>query len=315
MISTDDILAARPAKNDVDESRPYAFLAEPERTATGEVEDVATIFLTNRECPFRCLYCDLWKNTTDDQVAVGAIPSQIEFALQQLSPAQHIKLYNSGNFFDPQAIPRDDWPAIARLVEPFQSVIVENHPKLCDDACLRFRDLIDRPLEIAIGLETVHPEILPRLNKQMTLDGFERAVTFLRRNDIAVRSFILLRPPWLDEQAGIDWALKSVETAFEFDVGCCAVIPSRSGNGIMDRLQTDGEFEEPCLASMESVLEAGINLRRGRVFMDLWDANRFASCGDCVTQRIDRMQQMNLMQSVLPPVKCECNRVARHSVS
>lgn len=307
MISTDDILAARSTKNAVEQSRPYAFLVEPERTASGEVEDVATIFLTNRECPFRCLYCDLWKNTTDERVPVGSIPAQIEYALQQLPPAQHIKLYNSGNFFDTQAIPREDWPAIARLVEPFQSVIVENHPKLCDDACLRFRDLIDRPLEIAIGLETVHPEILPKLNKQMTLDDFERAVTFLRRNQIAVRSFILLRPPWLDEQAGIDWALKSIESAFDLDVGCCAVIPSRSGNGIMDRLQMDGEFEEPCITAMETVLDVGIGLQRGRVFMDLWDADRFASCAKCVAKRIDRMQQMNLTQTVLPAVDCDCS--------
>lgn len=307
-ITTADILTARPAKNAVDASRPYAFLVEPECTASGSIEDVATIFLTNRECPFRCIYCDLWKNTTDDRVPVGAIPAQIEYALQRLPEARHIKLYNSGNFFDSQAIPRDDWPAIARLVEPFESVIVENHPKLCDDACLQFRDLIGRPLEVAIGLETVHPEILPRLNKQMTLDEFATAVTFLRGNDIAVRAFVLLRPPWLDEAAGIEWALKSIGTALGLDVGCCAVIPSRAGNGLMDELAESGEFAEPSITSMETVLETGLELQRGRVFMDLWDAERFADCALCATPRIDRLQRMNLTQTILPPVQCSCSQ-------
>jgi archaeosine synthase beta-subunit len=119
-----EILAARGPKNRVDLYVPWAFFAEPERTATGEIALVATIFLTNRECPFRCLMCDLWKNTTDEPVPRGAIPAQIDHALARLPPTRQIKLYNSGNFFDPLAIPREDYPAIADRVRGFENVIV-----------------------------------------------------------------------------------------------------------------------------------------------------------------------------------------------
>src|SRR5262245_15239857 len=139
---TAQILAARGPKNAVDPQRPYAYLVEDECSASGEVVPVATLFLTNRECPFRCLMCALWQNTTDETVPVGAIPAQIDFALSQLPPARQIKLYNSGNFFDPQAIPREDFPAIVSRVRGFENVIVENHPRLCGDDCLRFRDLL-----------------------------------------------------------------------------------------------------------------------------------------------------------------------------
>ena len=83
-----EIVAARPEKAAVDPAEPYAYLVEPERTARGTVEDVATVFLTNRECPFRCLMCDLWKHTTDETVPDGAIPAQIDFALDRLAPAR-----------------------------------------------------------------------------------------------------------------------------------------------------------------------------------------------------------------------------------
>ena len=33
----------------------------------------AVVFLTNRECPFRCVMCDLWMNTLDETVPRGAI--------------------------------------------------------------------------------------------------------------------------------------------------------------------------------------------------------------------------------------------------
>src|SRR5687768_5477564 len=78
------ILAHRPVRNSVTPQRPYAFLLERERGETGEVVRVATIFLTNRECPWRCLMCDLWKNTLADTVPVGAIPEQIHFVLAEL---------------------------------------------------------------------------------------------------------------------------------------------------------------------------------------------------------------------------------------
>jgi radical SAM enzyme (TIGR01210 family) len=306
VITTAEILAARPARNTVDPDIPYAFLVEPEQTAAGRIEDVATIFLTNRECPFRCLMCDLWKNTTTDTVPTGAIPRQIDYALSRLPAASQIKLYNSGNFFDKRAIPPSDHAAIARRLQPFHTVIVENHPRFCTDACVQFANQIDGQLEVAIGLETIHPRVLPRLNKQMTLDDFDRAAAFLRGNDITVRAFILLRPPYLTEQAGIDWAIRSIEHAFSVGVGCCAVIPTRVGNGIMEQLQANGNFTPPTLRSLELVTETGLSLQAGRVFADLWDIENLVACNRCGPRRIGRLKQMNLTQQTPPPVKCEC---------
>jgi len=305
-ITTAEIVAARPSKNAVDPRRPYAFFVEPEATALGSIEDVATIFLTNRECPYRCLMCDLWKNTTDDAVPPGAIPEQIDYALARLPNATHVKLYNSGNFFDAKAIPPGDHAAIADRVRGFSTVIVENHPQLCTDACARFRDRLGMSLEVALGLETVHPRVLPALNKQMTLADFDRAVHLLLRDRIAVRAFILLRPPTLDEDEGVQWALRSIEHCFALGVGCCAVIPTRAGNGIMERLERDGLFAPPRLDSLERVLEAGLRLGRGRVLVDLWDVEKLASCPRCGPPRMERLRSMNLTQRVAPSIACDC---------
>ena len=303
-LTTREILELRGPKNDVDENVPYAFFTEPEYSARGRVEDVATIFLTNRECPFRCLMCDLWKNTTDETVSAGAIPRQIDYALERIPPAQIIKLYNSGNFFDRNAIPRKDHAAILQRVKSYDRVIIENHPRFCDQVCVDLAEQIDGQLEIAIGLETIHPEVWPRLNKQMTPDDFRRAVEFLVAAGIDVRTFILLRPPFLSEDEGVEWALKSVEFAFDCGVNCCAVIPTRGGNGSMEQLAAAGQFAPPEFSSLEHVLAAGLKMQRGRVFVDLWDAEQFCSCKSCMRPRIDRLNEMNLTQVVLPRVVC-----------
>jgi radical SAM enzyme (TIGR01210 family) len=307
-----DVLAARPPKNRIDPWQPYAFLVEPERSAAGSVDDTMTIFLSNRECPFRCTMCDLWKNTLDERVPLGAIPAQIDFAIQRLPSAKHIKLYNAGNFFDTQAIPSEDLPDIAQRLREFKTVIVENHPRLTDIRCVQFRDQLETRLEIALGLETVHPTILPALNKRMTVDDFDKAVRFLVRHQIDVRSFVLLKPPGLNERAGIDWALRSLGHAVNVGVTCISLIPVRPGNGLMDRLQATGDFSPPTIRSMEEVLERGLEYVQRvspgtRVLMDVWDAAAFFECPDCGPLRAARIQRMNLSQQFESSIECPCH--------
>lgn len=296
---TSEILAARGRKNPVDHTQPYHFLVEREFSRHGRVDDVATIFLTNRECPYRCLMCDLWKNTTDQTVPEGAIPAQIEFALQQLPSASHIKLYNSGNFFDPKAIPISDWPAIADQVQAFDTVIVENHPRLCGHRCAEFQQLCGTQLEIAMGLETSHAPTLERLNKQMTTEDFARACELLLKENILIRTFVLLKPPWTTEQQGIERAIESVRFAFDCGVDCCSVIPVRAGNGIMEQLAERGEFTPPRLSSLKIVIRETLSWNRGRVFADLWDAKQFADDPEIASEQIARLEAMNLTQGVI----------------
>lgn len=293
---TQNLLDARGPKSPVDPWKPYHFLVEPEVSRFATLEDVATIFLTNRECPFRCVFCDLWKNTTDDSVPVGAIPAQIDFALSRMSSAKHIKLYNSGNFFDSKAIPVADWQNIASRVRRFSTVIVENHPKLCSDECGRFQDLCETQLEVAMGLESSHEPTLAVMNKQMTTADFARACESLSRQNILIRTFVLLKPPNTSEQEGIERAIESVRFAFECGAGCVAVIPVRTGNGWLDKQLAEGQFQPPRLSSLHTVLKETLSWRRGRVFGDLWDAEQFADNPSLANEQIAEIRRMNTTQ-------------------
>ena len=283
--------------------RPYACFVEEEIDSGGTLQPTATLFLTNRECRYRCLMCDLWQDTLDDTTPDGVIPAQISHALAELSPAAQIKLYNAGSFFDPLSIPRADYPEIARLVEPFSRVIVECHPALIGESCIDFSHSINGKLEVAIGLETVHPVALDRLNKRFTLDDFRRSAEYLRNADIDLRVFLLLRPPYLSEEEGIEWAIRSLEFAFDSGATACAVIPVREGNGAMEALRQVGDWAPPKLRSLELVQEIGIGMQRGRVFADLWNIEKAIDC-PCDLDRILRMDSMNRTQKIMPPVLC-----------
>jgi radical SAM enzyme (TIGR01210 family) len=299
------VLERRPVRETPDPQKPHSFFVEQELSASSHILPVATIFLTNRECPWRCVMCDLWRNALTTSVPSGAIPSQIDFALSQLPPARALKLYNSGSFFDARAIPVEDHPAIADRANNFGRLIVENHPALVGDDCLRFRDRLKCGLEIAMGLETIHPDILPMLNKRMTLDQFSAAASFLRSNDIDLRAFVLVQPPFLRAEEAVHWAQRSIDFAFDCGATAVTLIPTRGGNGAMEALAANGQFSAPRLETLETSFSYGLGLKRGRVFADLWDADKIPSCPACRTPRIARLRRMNLSQTNLSPARCQ----------
>ncbi len=313
------VLERRGTKASLDPERAHAASWEEEPDGAGVPAPTAVVLLTNRECPFRCVMCDLWTHTVDASVPAGAIPRQIRRALAALPPARQVKLYNAGSFFDPGAIPPGDDEAIADALAGFGRVIVEAHPAFLAgthaERCLRFRDRLRGRLEVAIGLETAHPDALARINKRMTLDAFAAAAAFLARHDIDLRVFVLLNPPFVPRAEAVTWACRSVDLARAHGAAVVSVIPTRGGNGAMEALRdpahgapSDAGAPWSRLRDLEAVVEYGLSGARPRlrVFADLWDIERLFECG-CSPRRAERLRRMNLEQAIAPRVECACD--------
>jgi archaeosine synthase beta-subunit len=312
------ILERRGARSLLDPWRHHGVVVEDERTDRGAVARVATVFLTGRECPWRCTMCDLWKHTIDTDTPPGAIPAQIAAAraeLQISSPrVTTLKLYNAGSFFDPRAVPESDYDHIAAHLTGLDRVIVESHPALIGRRVDALLDALNRPprlsaLEVAIGLETANPVSLEALNKRFTVEDFQAAAASLRRRGIAVRVFLLVSPPFVAATDQDVWLKRSIDVAFESGASVVSLVPTRPGNGAMEALATSGEFREPSLADIERSLGVGLAAAdgRGRVFVDLWDLARFAPCPGCYEARRMRLHSMNLTQTVAP-ASAPCSR-------
>jgi radical SAM enzyme (TIGR01210 family) len=280
-----------------------SWFSEAETDAAGRSRDCLTVLLRNPECPWRCVFCDLWQHTTPRGQFTEPIADQIRRALAgtEGQGRDWAKLYNAGSFFDAGAIPSAELPGIAELCRPFARVIVECHPTLVRPPVLAFRDQI-RPaqLEVALGLETAHPETLAKLNKGITPDDFARAAGLLRNGDVDIRAFVLVRPPFLEPATGLDWVFRSLEFAFAAGASVISLIPTRLGNGALEALAAAGQFVPPTLAELEAALEFGLRLGRGRVFADLWELDRWAASETNFTARRNRLAEMNRRQVVLP---------------
>jgi radical SAM enzyme (TIGR01210 family) len=326
----DFVIGRRPSRLVRDPWQLQGVVVENELGAGGLIERTGTVFLTGRECPWRCVMCDLWQHTIEGDTPPGALPAQIAAARQRLQmespPITVIKLYNAGSFFDPRAVPEGDYDAIAHGVEGFSRVVVESHPALIGERVDRFLDALDahrRPagmrahLEVAMGLETAHPRALERLHKRMTMDDFVSAADRLTRRGVAVRAFLLIAPPFIPREEQERWLLRSIALAFDCGASVVSLIPTRGGNGALEALSADGLFEPPTLDEVERSVDAAHLWRQAhvsaresgvRIFVDLWDLERLATCPACFDARRDRLHTMNLEQRVLPRAVCSRHR-------
>ena len=301
------IRSARAPKPKVDPWVAHGSVIEDERRPRGVTERALTVFLAGAECPFTCSFCDLWRWTLDGPTPPGALPTQLRQVLdnlENLDNLHRLKLYNASNFFDHRAVPAEDVPALAELARPFDGVTVESHASMIGPPVLDFARLMPGRLEVAIGLETIHPTAARHLNKRMDLKRFERAAEFLLANGIDLRVFVLLGAPHIAPGESVEWAVRTAEYAEQLGAAAIALIPVRGGNGELERLASRGHFTPPTLAQLEEALDRCVGPGPAAVAADLWDVDRLDACAECRPRRVERLRRVNASGRRELPVTC-----------
>ncbi|MDX1996174.1 MAG: Fe-S oxidoreductase [Thermoanaerobaculia bacterium] len=295
--------------------KPVATHRESERLPGGppwRTAPALTVFLYGATCPFACVFCDLAQHTHPGPTPPGALPAQLAAALAENTPAElagtTLKLYNASNFFAPRAVPTADLPALARLAAPCARVVVENHPRLVGDPAREFADALGGArLEVALGLETIHPEAFPRLGKGMRLGDFDRAAEFLVRHGLGLRVFVLVGGLFFPVAEATEWAVRSAEYALAAGADHVSLIPLRPPAG-------QPELQAPRLADLEDALDALLApaAKRGAVVtVDGWDLERLAACPGCFAARRERLVAVNVSGEAADRVNCaKCGGVS-----
>lgn len=281
-------------------------MLEEERRVGGAMEQALTVFLSGAECPFTCSFCDLWKFTVDGATPPGALTAQLAQALgARTGPVpDRIKLYNASNFFDHRAVPPEDVLGMAQLVSAFSAVTVESHASTIGLRTLSFAQQISGRLEVAMGLETIHPVAMAHLNKRLDLPRFERAASFLVANDIDLRVFVLLGAPWVHGSEVVSSTVQTVEYAVAQGASVISIIPVRGGNGEMERLQAAGHFAPPGMSQLEAALDACLHFSNAVITADLWDIEQLSACEHCRLARVERLRRLNASGHAEPRMVC-----------
>ncbi len=242
--------------------KPAKYWLEKERVGD-EIVPCLTIILKTPGCKWAriegCTMCGFQRDS-DLDVSQRDIINQLVYALENQQEFNMIKIFTSGSFFDTMEISPKTREEIFRRLGGVKFVVVESRPEYISENVFENLDY-DFQLQVAIGLETADDEIrLKSINKGFKFTDYRRAVRILKRENVGVKTYLLLKPPGLTERESIDDAVKSMEKIKKLtDIISLNPCNVQSGT-VVERLWRSGLYRPPWLWSVVDVLKKGYEM-------------------------------------------------------
>lgn len=223
----------------------------------------------------------------------------------------HLKIYNSGSFFDQWDVPKNLREQLIKLIQGNPNVFklsVESK----SEYILSYLDLIKetakqlapKELEIGIGLESSNDAIIRDChNKGTSLDVYNQSVQRLRPLGIRVKTYILIKPPFLTEADTIRDAIKTAIDAAEIGTDIISFSPCTVQSGtLVDFLYRQDRYQPPWLWSILYIVQE-IRSRHPslNIICDPVAAGKprgAHNCGKCDTQVLEEINRLTAPESI-----------------
>ena len=259
-------------------------------------------------------------------VTQADILAQLEHSLIN-SPEEDfiLKIFTSGSFLDEREISRRTREEIAELVKGikgFKKLVVETRPEFV--SVDKIEDLIGvEKLELAIGLETADDFIRSKyIKKGFSFDDYRKAAETAMACGATVKTYLLLKPPFVSEKKAIEDAIKSAELVSEYSSTISLNLSNIQKYTPLENLWRRGYYRPPWLwSAVEAIKE--ISKRNIVVVSDPVGAGHKRgphNCGMCDRAITEAIKSFNVTQDIhalerLDGLECECKDVWRKLIN
>ncbi len=265
-----------------------------EELLNGKPERSFTVIMRTRGCSWSlksgCTMCG-YHAASNPSIRSEALKLQLEEALSGYDGEAVVKIYTSGSFLDEGEVPGD---VAISILEAFDAkrIIVESRPEYVNTGILESYADSAPQLEIAMGLESSNDFILEHcINKGFTVEDYRVARDIILANDCHLRTYLLLKPPFLTETEAMEDLASSI-TAVSHPQNTVSVNPLNvQKDTLVERLWYRREYRPPWIWSLfQAILSseirgplvisrAGVGSKRG--------AQNCGSCHDVLLGNID----------------------------
>ncbi|MFW6375689.1 MAG: archaeosine biosynthesis radical SAM protein RaSEA [Thermoplasmatota archaeon] len=279
----------------------------------GEVRDVFSVIFRTRGCSWAylggCSMCGYYTDTNPD-IKDEDLEKQISEALERYDDQPIVKIYTSGSFFDEREV---SYSIAEKILDSFdtEKTLIESRPEFITKKKMKNFSELTNKLEVAVGLESANDFVLKRcINKGFTFKGYKKAAERVKENDALLRTYLLLKPPFLTESEAIQDTLESIDKVTDLsDIISINPVNVQRGS-LIEHLWYKNVYRPPWLWSLVEVLKksrldtilvsskAGLGSDRGT-----------HNCEECDDEIIDKIDQFNISQdkSILDEIKYTCN--------
>lgn len=240
-------------------------------------------------------------------------------ALASLGEVPYLKIFTSGSFFDQKEVSVELMASIMESVNRagVSLLQVESRPDFLSREILEsVTDGLEAGLEVGIGLETSNDLIRENcINKGFTFEDYRKSVKLCGSLDVSVKTYLLLKPPFILEREAIADMVKSTVDAAHAGTNKVSINPVNIQKGtLVELLWRGGDYRPPWLWSLVEVLRQTARKRlRIPIISHPTGGGRkrgVHNCGRCDHHLLEVVRKFSLTgdETIFEPLDCGCKR-------
>lgn len=254
--------------------------------------------------------CGYNQKASDRSITGEDILAQFDKAWKSYDNHSIIKVYTSGSFTDVNEIPIAIRKEILKRVKDSGArMLFESRPEHITQESMQECVGICPDLQVALGLESANDRILEKsIHKGFTYDDYERAAKAVLAAGATVRTYLLLKPPFLTEEEGINDALDSISKAAKYSRVITVNPVNVQRRTTVEKMWKAWAYRPPWLWSVAEVLrraDKGDSLLLSSLVGAGSDRGPH-NCGSCDADVVAAIDGFNLTQDRKRLDKCDC---------
>lgn len=299
--------------------KPVKYWSEPDIFNNKPTNAYVIIFRT-KGCSWSiqsgCTMCgyfndSLWKNLSQNDIII-----QYEKAMEKYNGEKIIKIFNSGSFFDDKEIESKTRIKILKnLFDKSEKISVESRPEYITNKKLEeIKNIVnEKNFEIGIGLETANDFIRDKsINKGFNFNQYQEAAKKIRKYGFKIKTYLLLKPPFLTEKEAIYDNIESVKKIKKITDMISLNPTNIQRNTYVEHLWKFNQYSPPWLWSIIKVLiDSKKLLGEKMIKCDIAGGGSYRgphNCGKCDSELLNQISNFSNNQNIdlLNIKKCEC---------
>lgn len=278
-----------------------------------DVVDAFVMILRTRGCNWAlesgCSMCGYINESVKKRVKDEDISYQFDEVMRHFNDEKIVKIFTSGSFFNEKEIPKALQDKILEtLNKKTEKIIIETRPEFVSRE--RVKDI--QNVEIAIGLESANDFVLENsINKGFKREDYIKAATIINDLGIRMKTYLLIKPPFLSEREAINDAVKSADIAAKYSQTISFNPVNIQRYTLVEKLWRNGEYRTPWLWSVVEVLKQSSKIKDVKLMSSptAGGTRRGAhNCGRCDVDFLKAIKEFSLTQdlSFLNKLGCNC---------
>ncbi len=272
-----------------------------------------------------CSMCGYYNDTLKPGQTVHPkdILNQFQAALDKFQDKQFkiIKIFTSGSFLDDSEVPLETQAGILDKCDTLnvKNIILESRPEYVELEKLKeLSTHFSGNLQIALGLESANDSILENvINKGFHFQDYITAANIAKQLEIGIKTYLLLKPPFLTERDAITDVLQSIAKLRELNLTTSISINPVNIQKftVVEYLFNRGDYRVPWLWSVVEILKQGHTMLSGTgiKLISQPTAGGFRrgahNCGKCDKLVLDAILNYSLNNNpiVFQELTCSCH--------